>query len=208
MAETEFTLDDVEIVEKEVLHKGFFTLHRYHLKHKLFAGGWTPVIQREMLEREPAAALLPYDPILDRVVLLEQFRLGAVPTSTKPWLIELVAGILEEGETPEEVAIRESQEEAGVKVTHLETICSYLPSPGGCTERLTLFVGCVDSSNAGGLHGVEHEHEDIRVYSVSREEALELLANGKIDNAATIIGLQWLALNYQRVQQEWRSHIG
>lgn len=203
MSEKEFNRQDVEIVETRVLHQGFFTMQSYKLRHKLFAGGWTPVIEREMMERGHAAALLPYDPKLDQVVMLEQFRLGAVPTSEHPWLIELVAGIIEEGESAEDVAIRESQEEAGLEVTQLEEICSYLPSPGGCTERLTLFAGCVDSSKAGGLHGLADEHEDIRVHCMSREQALELLASGKIDNAASIIGLQWLALNHQRIRQEW-----
>ena len=203
MSVAEFNHNDIEVVETRVLHQGFFTMQSYKLRHKLFAGGWTPVIERELLERGHAAALLPYDPKRDQVVLLEQFRLGAVATSEHPWLIELVAGIIEEGETPEQVAIRESQEEAGLTVSCTELICSYLPSPGGCSERLSLFAGCVDSTQAGGLHGLADEHEDIRVHCMSREAAMELLTSGKIDNAATIIGLQWLALHHQRIQQEW-----
>ena len=203
MEQANFTRDDVEILGADLLSNGFFTLNSYRLRHRLFAGGWTPVIQREMLERGHAAALLPYDPVRDEVVLVEQFRLGAVATSNEPWLLELVAGIIDKDETAEQVAIRESREEAGLEVSTTEFICSYLPSPGGCTERISLFVGLVDSANAGGLHGLADEHEDIRVHCVSRDQALVYLAQGKIDNAATIIGLQWLALNHERIKQQW-----
>ncbi|MCM2680391.1 ADP-ribose diphosphatase [Echinimonas agarilytica] len=203
MVASEFDKSDVEIVRVEKMSEGFFTMNNYMLKHRLFAGGWTPVMSREMMERGHAAALLPYDPVRDEVVILEQFRLGAVATSDHPWLLELVAGIIEPGETAEGVAIRESEEEAGLTVVQTELICSYLPSPGGCNERLTLFAGHVNSSNAGGLHGLASEHEDIKVHCVSRLEAMNLLQNGKIDNAATIIGLQWLALNHERIRQQW-----
>ncbi|GGA81708.1 ADP-ribose pyrophosphatase [Neiella marina] len=197
------SVSDVEIVATEAAYQGFFRLSKYQLKHRLFAGGWTPVIEREMLERGHAAVLLPYDPVLDQVVMVEQFRLGAVETSDYPWLLELVAGIIEEGESAEDVARREAVEEAGLNVEQVELICSYLPSPGGCSERISLFIGQVDSSGAGGLHGLATEHEDIRVHVYSIEEALKLLDSGKIDNAASIIGLQWLAMNHQRIRQQW-----
>ena len=195
-----FTNKDVEILKKETLYKGFFTIYGYQVRHKLFAGGVSPVLQREIFDRGHAVALLPYDPKLDKVVLLEQFRLGAVPTSQNPWLIELVAGMIEVGESVEDVAIREAQEEAGITVTQLEKIYSFLPSPGGCTERIDLFVGLVDSTQTGELCGLENEGEDIRVIVVSREEALEMLNSGKIDNASAIIGLQWLSLNYKALR--------
>ncbi len=203
MTDSSFTLNDLEIIDEEVVYQGFFQMKCYRLKHRLYAGGWTPEIRREMMERGHAAALLPYDPQLDQVVMVEQFRLGAVETSEHPWLLELVAGIIDAGESAEQVAIRESQEEAGLAVTQLERIASYLPSPGGCSERITLFAGCVDASEAGGLHGLAEEHEDIRVHVMSRVEAIQLLNDGKIDNAASIIGLQWLALNHQRIRDAW-----
>ena len=198
-----FDKNDVDIVATEPLYQGFFKMNRYHLKHRLFEGGWTPVIQRELMERGHAAVLLPYDPVLDQVVMLEQFRLGAVETSEHPWLYELVAGMIEPGETAEAVAHREAQEEAGLDVQKMVYVCSYLPSPGGCSERISLYVGQVDSQHASGFHGLEHEHEDIKVHCFSREKAMELLSSGKIDNAATIIGLQWLQLNYQHIREKW-----
>ena len=161
----------------------------------MFSGGWSAEIQREFFERGHAAALLPYDVKNDRVVLLEQFRFGAMHTQQSPWLFELVAGIIEEGEMPEEVVKREALEEAGLTIKSCKFITNYLVSPGGTTEQIDLFIADVDSSLAGGIHGLEDEGEDIRVHVLPRETAYQWVIDGKINNAATIIALQWLELN-------------
>lgn len=187
--------NDVQILKKESLYKGFFECNKYTLKHKLFAGGWGPEIEREFFERGHAAALLPYDPENDTVVLLEQFRLGALGTEQSPWLFELVAGIIEEGENAQEVVKREAQEEAALEVESAQFIMNYLVSPGGTTEQISLFISKVDSNLVGGVHGLADEGEDIRVHVIPREVAYQWVIEGKINNAATIIALQWLELN-------------
>ncbi|MFT6984913.1 MAG: ADP-ribose pyrophosphatase [Psychromonas sp.] len=193
-----YTKNDVRILKKEPLYQGFFKCNKYTLQHKLFAGGWSAEIQREFFERGHAAAVLPYDVKNDRVVLLEQFRFGAIQSTQSPWLFELVAGIIEEGEIPEEVVKREALEEAGLTINSCQFIMNYLVSPGGTTEQIDLFIAEVDSSLASGIHGLVDEGEDIRVHVLSRETAYQWVIEGKINNAATIIALQWLELNREK----------
>ncbi|MEH6454066.1 MAG: ADP-ribose diphosphatase [Psychromonas sp.] len=194
-AHVSYDQEDVKIIKTEPLYKGFFQCNKYTLKHKLFSGGWSPEIQLEFFERGHAAALLPYDVKNDKVVLIEQFRFGAMNGDRSPWLYELVAGIIEKGEVAEQVAKRETLEESGLVVETCQFMLNYLVSPGGTTEHIDLFIGNVDSDLAGGLHGLIDEGEDIRVHVVSRETAYQWVKEGKIYNAATIIALQWLELN-------------
>lgn len=194
----------IEIIEKTTPFKGYFQIDRYRLRHRKFDGGWTHTMEREIFERGHAAAAVLYDPQADRVVLIEQFRLGAHAAGFEPWLIEVVAGIIDPGETPEEVVRREAIEEAGCEITDLEPIGRFLATPGGSSESLTLFCGRVDASTAGGIHGLEHEGEDIRVLPLPREEALSRLAQGAISNFTAVVALQWLALNYTRIMRIWK----
>ncbi|WP_318476084.1 ADP-ribose diphosphatase [Photobacterium leiognathi] len=197
-----FGMEDVDILAKETVYQGFFKMVKYRFRHKLFAGGWSGEISREMFERGHAAALLPYDPITDEVVLIEQFRIGAMAGGCEPWQLEIVAGMIDhQDESAEDVVKREAVEEAGLTVAELEKVTRYLSSSGGCSEMLDIFVGTVDSTQAGGIHGLEEESEDIRVHVVSREQAYEWVESGKIENAASIIALQWLQLNYSRLQK-------
>lgn len=201
----QFSVKDVQILSKETLYEGFFKMVKYAFKHKLFEGGWSDVVVREVFERGHAIAVLPYDPVLDEFVMIEQVRIGAVPTSSSPWLLEVVAGIIDEGETPEDVCFREAKEEAGLDIKKLYKALSYLSSPGGTTERLHIYIGLVDSSNAKGVHGLEYESEDILVHRVPSSVALDWINAGKIDNAASLIALQWFAMNKKKVLENW-SH--
>jgi ADP-ribose pyrophosphatase len=194
----------LEILETIEAFKGYFRIIKYRLRHQLFAGGWSHEITREVFERGHAAALLPYDPVLDTVVLIEQFRIGAHVAGRDPWLIEIVAGIIEEGESPEDVVRRETMEEAGCKVSDLIHISTYLPSAGGTSETVNLFCGRVSAANAGGIHGCDDEDEDIRVMTLPFAKALAMTESGEIANSAALISLQWLALNRARLRQEWR----
>ncbi|KJF90662.1 ADP-ribose diphosphatase [Photobacterium leiognathi] len=197
-----FGMEDVDILVKETVYQGFFKMVKYRFRHKLFAGGWSGEISREMFERGHAAALLPYDPITDEVVLIEQFRVGAMAAGCAPWQLEIVAGMIDhQDESAKDVVKREAVEEAGLIVAELEQVTRYLSSSGGCSEMLDIFVGTVDSTQAGGIHGLAEESEDIRVHVVSREQAYEWVESGKIENAASIIALQWLQLNYSRLQK-------
>jgi len=195
--------DNLEIIEKTVCYKGFFSISRLSLRHRKYDGEWSDVLTREIFERGHAVAVLPYDPVRDEVVLIEQFRVGALDFPASPWLIEIVAGIIDKGESAEEVAHREMAEEAGCVIEQLEHVCDYLVSPGGTTESTALYCGRVDATELGGVHGLADEGEDIKVSVVSFEEAIALLNSGRINSASPIIALQWLILNRDRLQREW-----
>ena len=195
--------DGVELLDKSERYSGFFRINCYRLRHRLFAGGWSGAIEREVFERGHAVGVLPYDPVADSIVLIEQFRIGALIAGMSPWLIEVVAGIIEEGEAPEEVARRETQEEAGLEIQALMPMCRYLVSPGGSSESVRLYCGRVDSRGAGGIHGLAEEHEDIRVDRLPYEEAMRLLEEGRVTNSVSLIALQWLALHRDRVRAAW-----
>jgi ADP-ribose pyrophosphatase len=200
-----FTQNDVEIIARESLYSGFFSLTLYRFRHRLFNGEMSGEVTREIFERGHAAVLLPYDPVRDEVVLIEQIRIAALETSQSPWLLEMVAGIIEPGESVEDVARREAMEEAGLVVGRSKPVLSYLASPGGTSERLSILVGEVDATLAEGLHGLEEENEDIRLHVVSREQAYRWVEEGAIDNAASVIALQWLALHHESLKQEWSN---
>ena len=185
----------------ELLFEKYFRLEEYAISHELYEGGFSSVFTREIFERGSVVALLPYDPKRRKLILIEQFRIGAIHDDKSPWLIECVAGVIDPGETVEGVAIRESQEEAGCEIQRLEKICRYYVSPGGTTEECTLFCGIVDSDGIGGIQGLAEENEDIRVQVVDVDTAYQWLAEGEIKSSATIIALQWLQLNEDRIRR-------
>jgi ADP-ribose diphosphatase len=203
--EYEMISTDVEVIDKKICFQGFFCLERYRLRYRLFNGDWSHPVFRELFERGHAAAVLPYDADKDEVVLVEQFRVGAMAAPGGPWLMEIVAGIIEENESAADVVKRESIEEAGCDITDLIPLYDYLVSPGGTTERIALFCGKVDATHVGGIHGVIEEGEDIKVHVMTLEAALSLLRSGKINSASAIIALQWLALNRDHVRKLWLS---
>lgn len=200
----QFGLDDLQIVSKQTLFQGFFRMVKYQFKHRLFQGGWSGIIEREMFERGHAAALLAYDPQRDEVVIIEQIRVGALEHQ-QPWQKEIIAGMIEAGEEAQEVVRREALEEAGISVGRLEKITSYYPSSGGCSEKLDVYIGEVDTTQAGGVHGLDSEGEDIKVHVLSRQQAYQWIKDGQIENGASIIALQWLELHHQQLQSQWRS---
>lgn len=200
-----FQVDDVQIVDQSTVFQGFFRINTYKFRHRLYNGGWSEVVSREMFERGHAVVVLPYNPNTDEIVLIEQIRLGALATSRTPWLLEAVAGMIDEGESNETVARREAMEEAGLELGRLWPMLSYLSSPGGTTERIHIFLGELTHSVTTGVYGLAEEHEDIKVHVVSEETAQQLLQAGAIDNAATVIALQWLALHKAQVRQQWAA---
>ncbi|MFC4259112.1 ADP-ribose diphosphatase [Marinobacter lacisalsi] len=199
----QFKASDVDIRSRETVFQGFFRMDKVRLTHPRFDGSIMPEFTRELFVRGDATCVLPYDPARDEVVLLEQFRMGAIGRDQSPWLLELVAGMNEAGESPEDVAHREAEEEAGLTFDRLEKICEYLVSPGGTTEMVYLYVGQVGTANAGGLFGLDHEHEDIRAHVFSADEAFNMIRDGRINNAAAIMAIQWLQLNRDRLRDEW-----
>jgi ADP-ribose pyrophosphatase len=199
------SIKSFEVSEETIVYAGFFQMTRLHLRHTLFRGGWSKDLIRELFHRGACVAVLPYDPVNDAVVLIEQFRVGALKFKADPWLLEIVAGAVEEGESPQQVAYRESSEEAGCQIRQLITISEFFTTPGAFGEKITLFCGIVDTATTGGVHGLAEEDEDIRVEVVSFDEAWGMLENGSIDSAIPIIGLQWLAMNRERLRAEFNG---
>ncbi len=194
----------VEILERKNCFSGFYKLDRLKIRHKLFSGEEGPILSRELFVRPDAVCMLPYDPVLDKVIFVEQMRVGAVEKSANPWMLELVAGLIDkEGEDPENVAYREAIEEANLEITELLPITRYYPSVGGSNEYIYLYLGICDSSKAGGVHGLKEEGEDIRTHVWTYKEAVKNLNKGLIQNAAGIIALQWLIINRSKVRKQW-----
>lgn len=190
----------VVVLSREVAFQGYFQIIRVRLRHEQFRGGMGPEISREIFERGQAVAVLPYDPERDEVVLVEQFRAGALDAPGEPWLIEPVAGIIEDGETPAEVARREAREEAGLEILDLIPACEYFVSPGGATERCRVFVGRVSTVGAGGIFGLEGEGEDIRAHVMKLDDAIRAIdSDPRLRTASALVALQWLALHKERV---------
>jgi ADP-ribose pyrophosphatase len=194
-----FHRDDVKVKEKTPLYQGFLSVYRYSLQHRLFSGDWSPVIDRELMERGHAVVVIPYDPVTDELVVVEQFRVGALEDENGPWLFEFVAGMFDADESAEEVATRELEEEAGLKAKRLIYATSYYSSPGGTDEKLTIYIAEVDSKSAADFGGLPEEDEDIRVHVIPRDKVIAMLEREEINNAASVIGLQWLQLHHDKV---------
>lgn len=207
--DVDYGIDDVEIVDDRVAYQGFFQIRSLKLRHRLFEGGWSGLVRRELFVRHDAVGVLLYDPVLDAIALVEQFRVGAYGHELQhgggrsPWLLELVAGLIDKDEAAETVAERESSEEAGAVVETLAPIGHYYSSPGGSSEYFYLFCGRCDLSAVRGVHGLDVESEDIRVHVLPVEQAFQKLKDGELNNAHTIIAMQWLQLNHQSLREQW-----
>jgi len=193
----------LEVIARERCFSGFLRLTRYRLRHSLFAGGWSPIIERERVEYLNSAAAILYDAMRDQVVLIEQFRVGALEHGRGAWTLEPVGGILKAGEDAREVVRREAMEEAGCQVLDLAPIGAYHVSPGTSADRVRLFCGRVDAASAGGIHGLTEEGEDTHVVVIDTEQAERELYSGRIDTSAAIIATQWLMMNRDRLRVEW-----
>ncbi|GAA0569245.1 NUDIX domain-containing protein [Caenispirillum bisanense] len=193
----------VEILSRQTAYKGYFRIDSIRLRHSLFAGGMSPELTREVFERGHAVAGLLYDPDADAVVLVEQFRVGAWSAGMPAWELECIAGIIEDGETPEAVVRREAEEESGLVVGDVVPVARYLSSPGGSSETVEVFCARVDSRHAGGIHGLPEEGEDIRVVVLPYAELERKVFAGGIGNAMTLIAAQWLVLNRAELRRLW-----
>jgi ADP-ribose pyrophosphatase len=200
-----FQPDDIDIQSRTTSHSGFLRIDTLRLRHRLFDGGWSDNMQRELLVRPPAVGVLLFDPVRDEIVLVRQFRIGVLDEDNDKWLLELVAGMVDPGEAPLEVARREAQEEADCSPADLVAIGEYYNSPGISSEKISLFCGRVDARSLGGVHGLAAEHEDIEVVVLSAETVYEAVRTGRINNAMTIIAVQWLQLHKATLLAGWSS---
>ena len=196
--------DTVQVESRTTPYRGYMRLDIYKFRHRVFDRGWSDDISREVVERGHVVSVLPYDPVRDEVVLLEQFRIGAYTSpGMSPWQIECVAGIIEPHQTAPDAAVREMEEETGATVGDLEPIHTYLTSPGFTSESICMYCGRVDTDGIGGIYGLAHEGEYIRVFTASSEEAFRLLDSGRIENGMTIIALHWLRHHRARLIDKW-----
>ncbi len=195
--------EDYRLLEDRLLYQGFGRLRALRLRHRLFAGGWSGELQRELFATEDSCAVLPYDPQADAVVLVEQFRPGALERGLSPWTLEVPAGIAAPGEAPEQTVQRELQEETGCVPQALEYIARCFPSPGACGERLSLYCARVHAGEVQPRGGAAQEGEDIRTHVLPRGE-LQAQLQRRPTSAATLAALHWLLLHHERLRRDWR----
>ena len=200
-----FTQHDVSVLACDTLYDGFFKLNKLTLTHPLFNGGTSGEVQREVVVRGEAVGVLLYDPRTQQFGMVEQVRVGVLGREQSPWLLELVAGLMDkEGESAAEVAHRETLEEAGLTIEAIEPVIGYFCSPGGSTEYLTVLCAKVDLSDVqNGVFGLVEESEDIRRHVLPVDDVIALLNQGVLNNAMTIIALQWWQLHRARLDALW-----
>jgi ADP-ribose pyrophosphatase len=195
----------VELIERERVYDGFFALERLRLRHERFAGGWTDVLRREWLIQRRAAAILPFDPARSTVLLVEQFRAGALDGPGGPWIIEAPAGLMEAGENAEALARRELLEECGLEAGRLEHALDYWASPGATSEMVHVFIGEVVLPMEVGVHGLAQEGEDIKSHVLDLDTAFEWLDRGRVQGASGLVALQWLRVHHARLRVSWQG---
>jgi len=205
--EPSFGAADCRVLSRSTLWQGYFRLDAITLQHRRFAGDDSEPVQRLLFERGDAVAVLPWDPETDQLLLVEQLRAGALRPGQSPWLLELIAGVVEPGEDDVGVVRREAAEEAGAELGELVPIACYYPSPGACSEQLRVFCARLLTARDGQLGGLASEAEDIRVHLVSRESALAALQDGWVTSSHTVIALQWLALHGASLRKHWLDEI-
>lgn len=193
-----------EVLESHPILEAFFRLHRYRLRHSSFHGGWGGEIVRERIEDLAAVSVLLFDPGRDELVLVEQFRIGLMGSVEPPWSVETVSGFCDIAhESPEDVARREVREETGCELLALHPIGQFFVSPGMSVERISLFCGRVDAATADGVHGLEHEGEEMRVVRMPRGEAVTQLFR-RLNSTSVIMAVQWLEANLDALRRAWR----
>jgi len=200
--------DEVEVraIRTRTGYAGFFKISVTTLRHRRFDGTMGPELTREVFQRGDAVAVLPYDPVADRVLLIRQFLPGAWAAGRPARPLMAVAGMLDEaGEPAEATARREAAEEAGIVLGTLIPAISFMPSPGGSSERVETFVARADLSAAGGVHGLASEGEDIRVEVMDAEAAIALLDAGAIEAGPAVVLLLWFARHRARLRRDWTA---
>ncbi len=193
---------DWKIHQKQRAYEGHFNVTKYELSHEKYNGDVTPLLHRELVNRNNAVAMVAYDPVTDEVIFVEQFRVGAIEEQ-QPWLIEVVAGLVEENESPEQVVRRESQEEIGCQPDELIKIAGFYTTPGGNSEWVDLYIGKISVTDIAKTGGLEDEGEDIKIIVVPASDISYMLSTGEVRSAISIVGLQWFLMNRDNIRQQW-----
>jgi nudix-type nucleoside diphosphatase (YffH/AdpP family) len=193
---------EVEAGVPRASHAGFFGLDVYSLRHRRFDGDMSAELQREVFAIGDAVTVLPYDPVQDRVLLIEQFRVGPLGRGDPlPWQLEAIAGRIDPGETPEAAARREAVEEAGLVLGALEKVAEYYPSPGAVAEYLYSYVALCDlPDGVAGVFGAEAEGEDIKGHLLAFDRLVEVMNSGEIGNAPLLLTVLWLQRERARLR--------
>ncbi len=204
-----FGAEDVEAEPPVRAYAGFFGVEEHRLRHRRFDGAMSEVVFRAVFASGDAVTVLPFDPERGAVLLIEQFRPGALARCDPgPWFLEAIAGRIDAGETSEATARREAREEAGLPLGRMRRVAGYYTSPGISAEHVTAFVAEADLGAAGGTHGLASEAEDIRVLVLPLGEALDLVEGGVARNAPLLIPLLWLGQHHARLAAEWAGPPG
>ncbi|WP_106355402.1 NUDIX domain-containing protein [Yoonia maritima] len=193
---------DVLVVSKRPPMGEFFRLQNIDVHHRTFDGGRSDTLNREAFLVVDAAMVLPYDAKRDKVLLIEQFRVGpAMRHDPNPWMLEPIAGIIDARETPEQAAHREAEEEAGLKISHLEPIGEFYASPGANTDYFYTYIGlCELLADAPYFGGLADEGEDIRLHPMRFDDAIALADSGEIQVGPLLLMLNWLARHRDRLR--------
>ena len=185
-----------KIINKKDLYSGFFKLKKYEFIHQKHDGSWTDQVEREIFSGAHVSTLLPYDPVKNEIILIKQFRAGVISRYDDDYLYEIVAGIIDKNESPEETAKRECFEETGCIVNKVTPVQGYFPAPGSSESYYNLFLGEVNSFEGERIRGLETENENILVKSYKVEEVRNMLKKGEIKNGLALVALQWFFLEY------------
>ena len=196
--------ENIRLVSRETVFQGYFRIDRYRLRHRRFDGQWSEEISREVFVRGTAVAVLPYDPVRDEVVLIEQFRAGVYASGRNPWILEVIAGMKDPGETSEVAAARETLEESGCVARRMRKVAVFFTTASGCSEYVDMFCALTSTEGmVGNICGMAAEQEDIKVHVLPAEEAIRMLDAGEINNSCTLVALHWLARHREELRQEW-----
>ncbi|MFC3000118.1 NUDIX domain-containing protein [Falsiroseomonas tokyonensis] len=196
----------LEVLEDEVVWGQRFALQRVRFRHARFDGTPSGVLTWELWRRGQGVVILPYDPVTDRIALIEQFRLPALAAGLPPVMTECPAGLLEAGEDPEVSGARELAEETGLTARAMAPIGAFLLMQGGCDERVHFLCACVDLSETGATtHGLATENEETRVMVLPAADVFAMVADNRIQNAPAALALLWLQVNRARLREEWTT---
>lgn len=196
---------DLRVAGHEIAFERHLRLDVFRFHHRMFSGEWSGERVYDVVRRGAAVAILLYDPERDAIVLVEQFRLPPLLAGYSPWVVEVVAGLVDkDGESDDTVARRETGEEAGLDIVgELVPIQRYVPMPGNSDETIMLFCGRVNSRNASGVHGLAHEHEDIRVVVRNAADLEAMVEAGQIETGHTLICLYWFFRHRDELRRQW-----